>query len=356
MSWPSSSSTGTAPLKRVGDPCLNNAETYRGWRIQQYWSDWDNGCINGDQPPLMPRSFQTLDGDQHIFVLGTDGNLWLEKPPFGNPPPSRQHVDGNAFTFQALDNQTVLTLGTRRQLVAGARPIRERPPNREQVDGSVQAFQGLNSQTVFVQGMDGNLWLESGPFGHMPPPRVQVDGNVKGFAAVDENHAFVLGTDGKLWLEEGPFGHVPPNRQLVATDVRGFRAQAVWAWVWVLDKERNLWLYESPFDGNLQQVDGNVLAFQPLDINHVAVLGTDARWQAPAVRRFQRRSGAGTGRQAKSAPGRRRAGCGPSATFRGRGSSSISTTSKRSGDAPRRELPYLGHGSNRFGSGSRLSI
>lgn len=189
-------------FKEVGDPCLNDPETYRGWQIQKYWSDWDNGCINGDQPPLMPRSFQTLDGYQNIFVLGTDGNLWLEQPPFGSPPPPRKQVDGTVFTFQALDDQTVLTLGT----------------------------------------------------------------------------------DGTLWLEQGPFGHVPPTRQLVATDVRGFLAQAVWAWVWVLDNEANLWLYSSPFGSNRQQVDGNVLAFQPLDINHVAVLGTDGKlWleQAP---------------------------------------------------------------------------
>jgi len=229
-------------FKEVGDPCLNDSETYRGWQIQKYWSDWDNRCIDGDQPPLMPRSFQTLDDYQHIFAPGTDGNLWLEQPPFGNPPPARKQVDGNVFTFQALDNQTVLSLGTDGNLWLEHGPFGTVPPNREQVDGSVQAFQGLDAQTVFVQGLDGNLWLENGPFGKVPPPRVQIDGNVKGFAAVDENHVFVLGTDSRLWLEEGPFGHVPPNRQLVATDVRGFLAQAVWAWVWVLDNEGNLWL------------------------------------------------------------------------------------------------------------------
>jgi hypothetical protein len=50
----------------------------------------------------MPRSFQTVDAYQHIFVLGTDGNLWLEQAPFGNKvPPARVQIDGNAFTFQA---------------------------------------------------------------------------------------------------------------------------------------------------------------------------------------------------------------------------------------------------------------
>jgi len=271
-------------FKEVGDPCLNDPETYRGWQIQKYWSDWDQGCIDGDEPPLMPRSFQTLDGYLHIFALGTNGNLWLEQPPVGTAPLPRQQVDGDVFTFQALDNETVLVLGTDGSLWLEHAPFGNVPPKREQVDGSVQAFQALDERLVFVQGLDGKLWRENGPFGQVPPPRVQVDGNVKGFAVVDENHVFVLGTDGKLWLEQGPFGTVPPARQLVATDVRDFLALAVPDWVWVLDNEANLCLYSSPFGSNPQQIDGNVLAFQPLDIDHVVVLDTDGKlWleQAP---------------------------------------------------------------------------
>ncbi len=63
----------------------------------------------------------------------------------------------------------------------------------------------------------------------------------------------------------------------MATDVRGFLAQAVWAWVWVLDNAGDLWLDTAPFGSKRQQVDGNVLAFQPLDIDHVVVLGTDRK-------------------------------------------------------------------------------
>jgi hypothetical protein len=271
-------------FKEIGDPCLNDPETYRGWQIQKYWSDWDNGCIDGDQPPLMPRGFQTLDAYLHIFVLGTNGNLWLEQPPFGTAPPPRKPVDGNVFTFQALDNETVLVLSTDGSLWLEHAPFGTVPPKREQVDGSVQAFQALDERLVFVQGLDGKLWLENGPFGQVPPLRVQVDGNVKGFAVVDENHVFVLGIDGTLWLEQSPFGIVPPTRQLVATDVRGFLALAVPDRVWVLDNEANLWLCSSPFGGNPQQIDGNVLAFQPLGIDRVVVLDTDGKlWleQAP---------------------------------------------------------------------------
>jgi hypothetical protein len=69
-------------FQEIGDPCLNNGDTYRGWAIQKYFSVWDNGCISGYLPPPMPRSFQTVDAYQHIFVLGTDGNLLLEQAPF----------------------------------------------------------------------------------------------------------------------------------------------------------------------------------------------------------------------------------------------------------------------------------
>lgn len=72
-----------------------------------------------------------------VWVLGTDGKLWLEQGPFGHVPPQRQQIDGNVRAFQPLDLQHVLVLGT-----------------------------------------DGKLWLEQGPFGHVPPQRQQIDGNV----------------------------------------------------------------------------------------------------------------------------------------------------------------------------------
>ena len=61
-------------------------------------------------------------------ALGTDGNLWLEQPPFGNVPPLRTQIDGNVRAFQAFDYNDIYVLGT-----------------------------------------DGNLWLERGPFGTVPP-------------------------------------------------------------------------------------------------------------------------------------------------------------------------------------------
>jgi hypothetical protein len=267
-------------FEELGDPCLNSGDSYRGWQIQKYWSDWDNGCIRGDQPPPMPTSFQTVDNYSHIFVLGTDGKLWLEQSPFGTVPPARQQVDGTVFTFQALDNQTVFVLGTDGNLWLEHGPFGKVPPPRQQVDGSVQAFQALDSQTVLVLGTDGNLWLESAPFGNVPPSRVQVDGSVRAFHAVNENYIFVLGRDGKLWLEEGPFGHVPPTRQQVDGSVRAFQALGEYAFVWVLGTDGKLWLEFSPFGSvppNRQQIDANVLAFQPIDLSTIVVLGLDGK-------------------------------------------------------------------------------
>jgi hypothetical protein len=187
-------------FKEIGDPCNNNWVTYRGWQVQQYWSIWDNGCINGNWPPPMPRSFQTVDGYKNIFVLGTNGILWMEQPPFGSAPPNRVQVDGSVFTFQALSDQTVAVLGTDGNLWMEQAPFGKVPPARQQVDGNVQAFQALDSENVVTLANDGNLWLETSPWGQVPPSRVQVDGSVKQFHAVNSNYIFVLGTDGNLWL------------------------------------------------------------------------------------------------------------------------------------------------------------
>ncbi|MGA2292291.1 hypothetical protein [Bradyrhizobium sp.] len=103
---------------------------------------------------------------QQIFVLGTDGNLWLEGAPFGT----------------------------------------QIPPLRTQVDGNVSYFGAFSAQEVLVLGTDGNLWLEVGPFGQVPlrdtssfPPaasnRYRIDGSVGGFSPWSPSEIFVLGND-----------------------------------------------------------------------------------------------------------------------------------------------------------------
>jgi hypothetical protein len=273
-------------FEEVGDQCLNNPETYRGWSIQQIWSTWDNKCINCDQPPPMPTSFQTVDGYNNIFVLGTNGTLLLETAPFGNLPPKATPLDATVFTFQAFDNQNAYVLGTDGNLWLETAPWGLLPPKRVQVDSDVQAFQLLASQSIVVLGNDANLSIETAPFGHVPPTRWHIDGNVRSFHAVNENYVFVLGTDGNLWIEEGPFGfgdplgNVPPfNRQPVDGDVRSFKALGVYSVVWVLGTDGNLWIEFGPFGTvpppNRQHIDANVLDFQPLDLNDIVVLRSD---------------------------------------------------------------------------------
>jgi hypothetical protein len=65
--------------KELGDPCQNNATVpYRGWQVQTYWSNWDNGCINGDKP-ISIRKFLTALNIQtgrlsalHTSVINVD--------------------------------------------------------------------------------------------------------------------------------------------------------------------------------------------------------------------------------------------------------------------------------------------
>jgi hypothetical protein len=61
-------------FEELGDPCNNTLVTYRGWSVQQYHSDWDNGCINGDNPVSLKRFLIAIGFDfQHkgLRSLGT---------------------------------------------------------------------------------------------------------------------------------------------------------------------------------------------------------------------------------------------------------------------------------------------
>jgi hypothetical protein len=242
----------------------------------------------GHVPP--PRSqvdgdvaaFQALD-NATAYVLGTDGNLWLEHGPFDKVPPERSQVDTTVAAFQALDTQTVFVLGTDGNLWREHAPFGSVPPQREQVDGNVLSFQAPDdpdSDTVLVLGTDGNLWLEQAPFGSVPPARQHVDGNVQAFqgSRFFESKIFVLGTNGNLWLENPPFGQVPPGRQQIDGNVQAFRAQVLLDFVWVLGSDGKLWLEQGPFGTvppQRQLIDANVRAFQPLDLSDAVVLGTN---------------------------------------------------------------------------------
>ncbi len=252
--------------------------------------------LPGSSYPPSPSSRVQIDGNVsgfyawdpgNVFVLGKDGNLWLE---FGfgttNPavPPPRYQVDGSVAEFQPVSLDEVFVLGQDGNLWQEFGPFDTVPlPScnggtsgcRNQVDGNVNSFWALDSNNVFVVGNDGNLWLETGPFGkQVPPPRVQVDGNVAGIWAVDTSTIYVLGKDGNLWLENAPFGTVPLPpcsqtsgfgkgfgcRDLIYSNVLAFGYFPDAGGVFVVDGNLNLWQVGPP----AVQIDGSVIAFQPL--------------------------------------------------------------------------------------------
>lgn len=245
--------------------------------------------------PTYASSFQALDLS-NVYVLGQNGNLWLEHGlgdgVVESTPPPRELVDENVLAFQAIDANNVFVLGTNGNLwlehsVNGK--FGQIPPPREQVDGSVAAFQAINTGQVYVLGEDGNLWLESnvnGSFGQVPPPRKQVDGNVAAFAALpgDLFTCFVLGTDRNLWIEhsvEGDFGQVPPPREQIDGNVAAFQPIG-YQDVFVLGTDQNLWHEHAGANGTFgqvppprEQVDANVMAFQAFSPTVIFVLGSN---------------------------------------------------------------------------------
>jgi len=204
-------------------------------------------------------AFQALSSNQ-VFVCGSDGNLWLERGPWGQVPlPNSSYPPG--------------------------------PSSRSEIDGNVAAFYAIDPGTIFVLGSDGNLWMEWA-FGTIPPGRTQVDGNVTEFQTISSSEVFVLGDNGNLWREFGPFGTVPPSpcsspgqegcRYQVASDVHDFMVADSTA-IFVSDNSGDLWVLTYGDSSDLApsqnpsatHVDGNVAAFWAIDSATVYVLGQD---------------------------------------------------------------------------------
>jgi hypothetical protein len=105
------------------------------------------------------NTFQALSGT-NIFVLGTDGNLWLEQGPFGVVPPPRKQVDTKVKAFEALSDNELLILDNDGALWLASGPFDTVPPQRQQVEERVTAFQAISDTKVAVLTIDSNLWLE----------------------------------------------------------------------------------------------------------------------------------------------------------------------------------------------------
>jgi hypothetical protein len=60
----------------IGDICETKASfRYRGWTVEQYWSNWDNNCIHGDQPVSLRRFLGAIG-----FDIKNKGLLSLNTP------------------------------------------------------------------------------------------------------------------------------------------------------------------------------------------------------------------------------------------------------------------------------------
>ena len=134
-----------------------------------------------------------------LYVLGTNGNLWLESPGW------QQHgstwVDGNvqAFTPDPQKPGYVYVEGTDHNLWLESPGWQQH--GRTWIDGNVQAFTPYASGYLYVEGTDHNLWLESP--GWEQHGRTWVDGNVQAFTPdpYAAGYLYVEGTDHNLWLE-----------------------------------------------------------------------------------------------------------------------------------------------------------
>jgi hypothetical protein len=260
------------------------------------------------QPPTLFQTFGLFRGAKTfsavsadaVYVIDSDGTLWLEQAPFG--PGNRTQVDANAIACSAVDVNTVYVVGSDGKLWLEHAPFGQGniPPKREPVDpadGNAVRCSAVNRATVYVLDSDGNLWLENAPFPTIPadrteiaaavdcsavdantvylvddagnawlkqtfptgsPPPTQIDARAVGCSAVDAKTVYILGSDGTLWLTPAPFGQVAnPNRTEVDNNVVGCSAVDANT-VYVLDRDGSLWLEHGPFDHGTP-VDANVM-------------------------------------------------------------------------------------------------
>jgi hypothetical protein len=150
----------------------------------------------------------------NAYVLGTDGNLWLEAP--GWQQNGRIWVDDSVQAF-APDTQKpgyLYVEGTDHNLWLEAPGWNLPGQGRTLVDSSVQAFavDPDGSGNLYVEGTDHNLWLEAP--GWQKTGRTQVDSTVQAFAPdpFDFGSLYVTGAISAEYdataYETDAYGHV----------------------------------------------------------------------------------------------------------------------------------------------------
>lgn len=86
---------------------------------------------------------------------------------------------------------------------------------------------------------------------------------------------FILGAD-SLGYSDGTLWFQPGQQNLIDSNVSLFQAMDLELNVLVLGTDQNLWL-EHVIGPPRTHIDGNVRAFQAVDLEHVVVLGTDGK-------------------------------------------------------------------------------
>jgi hypothetical protein len=211
------------------------------------------------RPNLEEVEGRLLLSNAPLYVLGDNGNLWLESPGW--------QTTGRTF-----------------------------------VDWSVKAYAPAAAGDLYVLGDNGNLWLES-PY-WQTTGRTFIDSNVESFAEITVGSSFatagagdlyVEGTNGALWME-GP-GWQSGGRTLIDTSVKAYAADPFGSGcIYVLGDNGNLWLeYPGWQSFARSEIDSNVGSFAPdpyLD-DYLYVDGTNGNlwlestnWQSTGGRTF----------------------------------------------------------------------
>ncbi|HXJ95677.1 MAG TPA: hypothetical protein VMT20_22775 [Terriglobia bacterium] len=56
----------------IGDLCEQTGyHDYRGWNVEQYWSQWDRACVNGENPVSIRRFLQEVGVPGNLLALHT---------------------------------------------------------------------------------------------------------------------------------------------------------------------------------------------------------------------------------------------------------------------------------------------
>jgi hypothetical protein len=230
------------------------------------------------------------------FVLGTNGNLWLEAP--GWQQNGRTLVDSNVKSFLPANGGDVYVLGNNGNLWLEGPGWQS--SGRTFIDANVSSFatdtpgntflpSGVGG--LFVLGTNGSLWLEGPGWQQHQNGRTWVAGSIMSFAADPStpNDVYVESTNNVLTLE--PIGTGGVGDVVIDQNVQSFvpdvHSPGV---VWVEGINRNLWLeYANRQTTNGRElIDGNVQSFalNPSVGGELFVLGTNgnlwiegANWQ-----------------------------------------------------------------------------